>query len=43
MDSSPACVVDPMHACRSCLARSPRECPYLYLLADLAEAPQPTV
>jgi uncharacterized protein len=29
-----ACILDPGLACRACLAPSPRECPYLYLLAD---------
>ena len=36
MASSPICVVDPLHACRCCSARSPEECPYRYLLADAA-------
>jgi len=31
-----ACVLDPGRACRACLAASPRECPYLYLLGGHA-------
>jgi hypothetical protein len=31
-----ACVLDPGRPCRACLAASPRECPYLYLLGGHA-------
>jgi hypothetical protein len=34
MDTSSVCVIDPLHACRCCMARGPLECPYRYLLAD---------
>ena len=34
MDTSSVCVIDALHACRCCMARSPLECPYRYLLAD---------
>jgi hypothetical protein len=35
-----ACVLDPARPCRACLAPSPRDCPYLYLLYDMG-APVP--
>jgi hypothetical protein len=35
-----ACVLDPARPCRACLAPSPRDCPYLYLLYDVG-APVP--
>src|SRR5580704_12446698 len=30
-----SCVLDPTRPCRACLAPSPRDCPYLYLLYDV--------
>lgn len=31
---APRCVLDRSRPCNSCVADSPRECPYPYLLAD---------
>jgi hypothetical protein len=31
---TPRCLIDPTRPCGACIAPSPAECPYAYLLAD---------
>jgi hypothetical protein len=34
MSPQPRCLIDPSRPCGACIASSPAECPYAYLLAD---------
>ena len=34
MPATPRCLIDPARPCGGCIAPSPAECPYAYLLAD---------
>ena len=34
MPPTPRCLIDPTRPCGGCIAPSPAECPYAYLLAD---------